>query len=70
MKSPNSIFFNTEIFSYVKFEICAYTQLQSKIKKQKNIPQGWCATPPSVPVVSLAEIFIFLLYYLYIINYY
>ena len=35
------------------FEICAYTQLKTKKKLNKKIPQGGCATPPIVPKLGV-----------------
>ena len=52
-------FFNIKIFLQFKFQICAYTQLKSKIKKKnfnfKN-SQGGCATPPNVPKLGVSGV--------------
>ena len=53
------IFFNIKIFLQFKFQICAYTQLKSKIKKKiikKFSEGGGCATPPNVPKLGVSGV--------------
>ena len=51
-------FFNIKIFLQFKFQICAYTQLKSKIKKnnKKILRGGGCATPPNVPKLGVSGV--------------
>ena len=53
------LFFNIKIFLQFKCQICAYTQLKSKIKKnnKKNSQGGGgCATPPNVPKLGVSGV--------------
>ena len=51
-------FFNIKTFLQFKFQICAYTQLKSKILKnnKKNLMGGGCATPPNVPKLGVSGV--------------
>ena len=36
--------------------MCIYTFKKQNLKKNKKIPQGGCATPPSVPKLSVSGV--------------
>ena len=55
---PIFYYFNIKIFLQFKFQICAYTQLKSKILKnnKKILRGGGCATPPKVPKLGVSGV--------------
>ena len=58
-KMPDILFFsNIKIFFKFKFQICAYTQLKSKIKNKNNkiSQERGCATPPNVPKLGVSGV--------------